>query len=102
MPREEAWVRERNYQALRSFFRLEGMDERSRGGRLAGAMRAELTPCQRDMARMYYVDQMLMQEIADARGVTASSVSRTLKRARARLRRALRYGGAALLESVEE
>lgn len=65
-------------------------------------MGAELTPRQIELARMYYLDQMLMQDIADARGITVSSVSRTLKRGRARLRRALRYGGPALLDSIEE
>ena len=81
---------------------MELCDERSNAGKLARAMESELTPRQMELARMYYLDQMLMQDIADAQGITVSSVSRTIKRGRARLRRYLRYGGAALLTSIEE
>ena len=41
-----------------------------------------------------------MQEIADSLGLGVSSVSRTIKRGRVRLRRALDYGGRALAESL--
>ena len=69
--------------------------------RLPDAM-AELTPRQRQMVRMYYTDQMRMQDIADALGVTVSSVSRTIKRGRVKLKRCLRYGGRALMEAMEQ
>ena len=95
-------MREQEYQALRSFIALERCAEHSNAGRLARAMEAELTPRQKELARMYYLDQMLMQDIADELGISVSSVSRTIKRGRARLRRYLRYGGAALLSSIDE
>ena len=69
---------------------------------LPKAVAAELTPRQRQMVRMYYTDQMRMQDIADALGVTVSSVSRTIKRGRVKLKRCLRYGGRALMEAMEQ
>ncbi len=68
--------------------------------RIASAMEEELTPRQRQMVRMYYIDQKTMETIAGELGVTTSTVSRTL--ARGRLRRCLRYGGSALLACAEE
>ena len=66
------------------------------GGRvLIRAVRAawtsELTPCQKRYMLLYYRDLHTMQEIADFYGVNVGTVSRTLTRARNRLRRVIRY-----------
>lgn len=51
----------------------------------------ELTKTQRKYLLMYYQEVMTMQEIADCCGVDRATVSRTLRRARLRLRRVLQY-----------
>ena len=55
------------------------------------AREAELTPRQRQMLHMRFEDGMNMSDIARALGVNKSTVSRTIARARVRLRRCLRY-----------
>lgn len=70
--------------------------------RIAQAMEEELTPRQRQMVRMYYIEQKTMPDIAGELGVAVSTVSRTIARGRNRLRRCLRYGGGALLACAEE
>ena len=42
---------------------------------------------------MYYIEQLPMQEIADELGLHISSVSRTIKSGRERLKSSLSYGG---------
>ena len=51
----------------------------------------ELTDCQRRYLLHYYRDCMTMRAIAAEYGVNVSTVSRTLRRARNRLRRILQY-----------
>ena len=51
----------------------------------------ELTDCQWRYLSHYYRDTMTMQEIAARFDVNVSTVSRTLRRARNRLRRVLQY-----------
>ncbi|MBP0968128.1 MAG: sigma-70 family RNA polymerase sigma factor [Oscillospiraceae bacterium] len=51
----------------------------------------ELTDCQRRYLLCYYQKAMTMRVIAAAFGVTVPTVSRTMKRARIRLRRVLNY-----------
>lgn len=58
---------------------------------LRRAWNTELTDCQRRYLHDYYHDVMTMQQIADRRGVNIATVSRTLRRARNRLRRVLQY-----------
>lgn len=53
--------------------------------------RSELTERQRRYFLYYYRDCMTMRAIAAHCGVNVSTVSRTLRRARLRLRRILRY-----------
>jgi len=95
--------RELEYQALRSYLKLIGKAE---GGGVAAGMRMalerELTPRQKQLVEMYYIRQLRMSDIADELGLDLSTVSRTLKRARARLRRSLQYGGSALLNAIEK
>ena len=66
------------------------------------AIDRELTRRQRQMVYMYYLEQMRMQDIADELGLSISSVSRTIKRGRRRLKNCLRYGGKALMNAMED
>lgn len=58
---------------------------------LRRAREAELTDRQRQMLELYYDQRLPVTEIARRLGVHSSTVSRTLERARQRLRRCLRY-----------
>lgn len=74
---------------------LFGEEQDPRRRLLLRALRAawiqELTDCQRLYLSHYYRDAMTMQAIAARYGVNVSTVSRTLARARNRLRRVLQY-----------
>lgn len=59
---------------------------------LKDARLRELTPRQRQMVELYYDQEMNTTAIAQILGVQRSTVSRTLRRARARLYQFLRYG----------
>ena len=84
---------------------LYGQDNSTAHSRLLRNMRTaiatELTPRQMEVIRLYYLDGMTMVQAAKMLGVNKSTVSRTLKRGRARLKRCLKYGAAETLE-VEE
>ncbi len=58
---------------------------------LRQARERELTPRQRQMLDLYYDQGMTIPQIARELGVNRSTVSRTLRRARDRLYRCLRY-----------
>jgi RNA polymerase sigma factor (sigma-70 family) len=58
---------------------------------LRRAREAELTDRQRQMLELYYDQSLTVTEISRRLGVHTSTVSRTLERARQRLRRCLRY-----------
>lgn len=58
---------------------------------LRQARSRELTPRQQEFLLLYYDQGLSMQEIADQQGVHVSTVSRTLRRARERLRHVLQY-----------
>ena len=58
---------------------------------LRQAREQELTPRQRQMLELYYERRMTIPQIAAELGLNPSTVSRTLRRARDRLRRCLRY-----------
>jgi RNA polymerase sigma factor (sigma-70 family) len=60
---------------------------------LRQAAAGELTARQLQCVRLYYSKGMTMREAASSLGVSTSTVSRHLKKARARLRRVLEYGG---------
>ena len=51
----------------------------------------ELTPRQRQMVTMYYFQRKNIPVIAEELGINRSTVSRTLKRGRARIQRYLKY-----------
>lgn len=59
--------------------------------RIRRVIREELTPLQRQTLTAYYFEKQTIPQIAAARGVQKSTVSRTLKRAEDRLRKYLRY-----------
>ena len=102
MIQQDFLPRDVEYQALRRFLKqVERAETGTLTENMASALAEELTPRQQQMVHMYYVDQMLMQEIADNLQVTVSTVSRTIGRGRRRLRRCLRYGGRALMETLE-
>ena len=58
---------------------------------LRAARKAELTPRQEEFVRMYFDLGMSVTAIAEKEGIHKSSVSRTLKRARTRLKNCLKY-----------
>ena len=58
---------------------------------LRQAREQELTPRQRQMLALYYDQGMTIPRIAEELGVNRSTVSRTLRRAKDRLYRCLRY-----------
>ena len=58
---------------------------------LRRAREQELTQRQREMVALYYDRGMTMPQIAQRLGVSRSTVSRTLRRARDKLYRFLRY-----------
>lgn len=102
MNQEVMVPRDLEYQALRRFIKMiEVSESGSLAENMASALEEELTPRQRQMVHMYYIDQMLMRDIADTLGVNVSTVSRTIARGRKRLQRCLRYGGRALLDALE-
>ena len=59
--------------------------------RVQRVLREELTPIQREVLLAYYIQNLTIPQIAAERGVHKSTVSRTLHRAEAKLRRYLPY-----------
>ena len=59
--------------------------------RVQRVIREELTDIQREILLAYYMQNLTIPQIAEARGVHKSTVSRTLHRAEGKLRRFLRY-----------
>lgn len=59
--------------------------------RVQRVIKEELTPLQRQTLTNYYFDRLTIPQIAQLRGVHKSTVSRTLHRAEAKLRRYLKY-----------
>ena len=58
---------------------------------LSKARKQELTCRQQEMLDLYFDEGMTMAQIARELGVTSSTVSRTLRRAKHRLYKSLRY-----------
>ncbi len=59
--------------------------------RIRRVMLEEMTDLQRQTLTAYYFQQQSIPQIARARGVHKSTVSRTLRRAETKLRRYLKY-----------
>ena len=55
------------------------------------ARREELTPRQRQVLQLYFEQELTMEQVAQRLGITKSTVSRTIARAKSRLRSCLRY-----------
>ena len=90
------------YQALRKYIKLTEGGSGTAVSAARKAIETELTPRQRQLIYMYYLEQKRMQDIADELGLHISSVSRTIKRGKKRLERCIRYGGRTLLNAVED
>lgn len=100
MKNTNMFAREEEYQYLRRFLKMMGSADR---GGLAESVRCsieeDLTPRQRQLVSMYYLEQMRMQDIADELNIHISTVSRTLKRARDNMKNHLKFSGRAVLEA---
>ena len=59
--------------------------------RVKAVVEQELTPCQRRVVQAVYFENRKACDVARDLGVNKSTVSRTLHRARERIRRCLRY-----------
>ncbi|MGI5979632.1 MAG: sigma-70 family RNA polymerase sigma factor [Oscillospiraceae bacterium] len=88
-------------QALRQFVGLVALDG-SVGSRVRVAINEELTDRQRELIELYYLENMNMTEIARRLGISPSTVSRTLKRGRGRLRKYIKYNGQFFVDSLSE
>lgn len=77
------------------WLRANGEDNSEQLNRLRRNLRRareqELTPCQRQILDMHFDREMSVTQIARELGVNPSSVSRSLQRAKKRLRRYLQY-----------
>ena len=101
--KQNLFAKEEEYKALRRYIKLvEDSCDNGMAGAVRRAIESDLTKRQKQLVYMYYLDQMRMQDIADELDLHISSVSRTIKRGRERLKRSLRYGGRALINAVEE
>ena len=69
---------------------------------LLSALNDEVTPRQKEVLLLRYAEGLSQEEIAERLSVARSTVSRTLSRGEARLRKVLRYGAARLLTPVED
>lgn len=96
------FARQEEYAALRQYIKLAAGEDCSAASAVRRAVSTALTRRQKQLVCMYYLEQMTMQDIADELGLHISSVSRTIKRGRERLRNCLSYGGRTLLNSLED
>lgn len=94
------FAKEEEYQYLRRFLKMMiGVDRGGLAESVRYSIEEDLTPRQKQLVRMYYLEQMRMQDIADELNIHVSTVSRTLKRARANMKNNLQYSGRAVLEA---
>ena len=96
------FARHEEYAALRQYVRLAESEGCSAADSVRIALNTQLTRRQKQLIQMYYIEQMRMQDIADELGLNISTVSRTIKRGRERLKSCLKYGGRALMQSLDE
>ena len=96
------FAKQEEYMALRQYVKLVESGRRGTTAAVRQALAHELTPRQMQLVHMYYIEQMQMQDIADELGLHISTVSRTIKRGRERLKTSLRYGGRTLLSAMED
>ena len=79
----EDWVREQRTDNREALQHLRS--------RLPHAIIEELTPMQSETMLMHFYEGKSMRQIAQERGVSVSTVSRTIARAKKRLERCLKY-----------
>ena len=72
------------------------------GNHVRTAMREELTERQRELIEKYYLEGMTMTRIAQELGLSPSTVSRTIKRGKERIRKYFKYNGRILVNSLKE
>jgi len=72
------------------------------GNRVHIAIYEELTDRQRELINLYYIEQMSMTEIAQRLDLSPSTIRRTLKRGRGRLKKYLKYNGRYFAEAVSD
>ena len=96
------FAKQEEYMALRQYIKLVSEASGGTAGALRRAINSQLTRRQKQLISMYYIEQMPMQDIADELGLHISSVSRTIKRGRERLKSSLSYGGRNLMASLED
>lgn len=68
---------------------------------LIRCLKEDITPRQRTLLTMYYVQQLSQTEIARRLGVDPSTVSRTILRGERKLQRCLRYGAERYLKHMK-
>lgn len=68
---------------------------------LVRCLNEDITPRQRTMLTMYYVQQLSQKEIARQLNVDRSTVSRTILRGERQLQRCLRYGAERYLKHMK-
>jgi len=68
---------------------------------LIRCLNEDITPRQRTLLTMYYVQQLSQTEIARRLGVDPSTVSRTILRGERKLQRCLRYGAERYLKHMK-
>ena len=88
--------RETEYLSLRNFAKRLEQPSGSIAAAIAEVLNGELTPRQRQMMQLYYIEQHSMREIADMLEVNPSTVTRTLQVARTKMKACLQYAGALL------
>ena len=96
------FAKQEEYMALRQYVKIVESGRQGTTEAVRQALERELTPRQRQLVHMYYIEQMQMQDIADEIGLHISTVSRTIKRGRERLKTSLRYVGRTLLSALED
>ena len=96
------FAKQEEYMALRQYVKAVGAGGQGMTEAVRQALERELTPRQSQLVHMYYIEQMQMQDIADEMGLHISTVSRTIKRGRERLKTCLCYGGRALMSALED
>lgn len=100
--RWKRFERETEERSLRRFVRQLDKPEGSVASLIAEALDKELSPRQKQMVTMYYIEQLSMREIAKRLGLNPSTVTRTLQAARAKLEAAFDYCRKILVASYED
>ena len=88
-------------EALKDFIALT-LTAGGLGNHVRTCMHEELTERQRELIELHYLKGMSMTEIAAELDICPSTVSRTLKRGKERIRKHFKYNGRILVNSLME